>query len=206
LKQASAKIGGMSWSEPDANFGQYDKIILERILVTLHDQAQYKAADPVSLAKLVDEFRVAITKALQPKYPIVREPGPGVLVVRFTLTDLVPVNVPVDLAHQAVPFGILVELAEGPASGQPFGSAPYLGHTGVVAQLYDSGSGRLLGEYVDNRIGQQFVADLSKGISAGFDEGVQQYARGVTPWGYAEKAFIVWAQAFREWLDNAHRS
>jgi hypothetical protein len=151
-------------------------------------------------------FRAAIVKALEPKYPVVSQPGPGVLVTRITIVDLVPVNVAEDVAYQAVPFGagVVAELAEGPAMGEGFGSAPFLGRTGIAVQFFDGQTNQLIGEYADTQFGKQYVINLSKGTKVAAETGWNQYWKGLKSWDYADEAFTGWAQAFRQYLDRAH--
>jgi hypothetical protein len=205
IKPAPGAMGGYVWTAPNANMKQYNKVLLTRILVTL-DQSESKAVDPVTQAKLTTYFRAAIVKALEPKYPVVTQPGPGVLVVRATLVDLVPVNVAEDVAYQAVPFGggVVAELAEGPVTGEGFGSAPFLGRTGIVVQFFDGQTNQLIGEYADTQFGKQYVANFSKGVTAAAEQGWDQYWKGLKSWDYAQEAFTGWAQAFRVYLDKAH--
>jgi hypothetical protein len=205
IKPATGAMGGYVWTAPNANMKQYDKVLLTRILVTL-DQSESKAVDPVTQAKLVDYFRAAILKALEPKYQVVAQPGPGVLVTRVTLVDLVPVNVKEDLAYQAVPFGagVVAELAEGPVTGEGFGSAPFLGRTGIVVQFFDGKTNQLIGEYADTQFGKQYVINFSKGATGAAETGWDQYWKGLRSWDYAQEAFTGWAQAFRAYLDKAH--
>jgi hypothetical protein len=205
IKPATGPMGGYVWMAPNANMKQYDKVLLTRILVTL-DKSENKAVDPVTQAKLTAYFRAAIVKALEPKYPVVTQPGPGVLVVRATLVDLVPVNVAEDVAYQAVPFGggVAAELAEGPVMGEGFGSAPFLGRTGIVVQFFDGKTNQLIGEYADTQFGKQYVANFSKGGTAAAEQGWDQYWKGLKSWDYAQEAFTGWAQAFRQYLDKVH--
>ncbi len=207
MKPATGAMGGYVWMAPNANMKQYDKVLLTRILVTL-DQSENQAVDPVTQAKLTAYFRSAIVKALEPKYPLVTQPGPGVLVVRATLVDLVPVNVAEDVAYQAVPFGagVAAELAEGPVMGEGFGSAPFLGRTGIVVQFFDGQTNQLIGEYADTQFGKQYVANLSKGVTSAAEQGWDQYWKGLKSWGYAQEAFTGWATAFRAYLDKARAS
>ena len=197
-------MGGYStWMAPNANMKQYDKVLLTRILVTL-DQSENKAVDPVTQAKLTAYLRSAIVKALEPKYPVVTQPGPACSSCVLTLVDLVPVNVAEDVAYQAVPFGggVVAELAEGPVMGEGFGSAPFLGRTGIVAQFFDGKTNELIGEYADTQFGKQYVINLSKGATVAAETGRDQYWKGLKSWDYAQEAFTGWARDFRQYLDR----
>jgi hypothetical protein len=71
---------------------------------------------------------------------VVDQPGPGVLVLRIELTNLVPTQVSRSVAGTAIPYGFVAEAASGPASGRPAGSTPYLGETGIEMQFLDGAS------------------------------------------------------------------
>lgn len=196
--------GGFGWTAPNANMKQYNKVLLDRILVKFDEKSKHKQVDPVTLAGLVEFFRKAIVQALEPQYAVVDKPGPGVLRVQITLFDLVPTNVTESVAVQAVPFGIggVGEIIMGETDGKGFGSAPYLGHTGIVLELLDSQTNKVIGEFADTQFGKQYVIDMNKGMSASMKEGTDAYFKGFSTWGYAKEAFSQWAQFFRKRLDQ----
>ena len=196
--------GAFGWTAPDANFKQYDKVLLDRILVHLDDKSKHKPIDPVTVAGLVEFFRQAIVTALQPQYKIVEQPGPGVMVAKITLFDLAPTNVGENVVFQALPFGVgtVGGVIMGESSGEGFGSAPYLGHSGITLQIFDSQTNKLLGEFADTHFGKQYVIDLNKGVGTGFSEGTTAYVQSFSKWSYAKDAFTQWAHFFRKRLDQ----
>jgi hypothetical protein len=204
LHPSPGEPGGFGWTAPNANMKQYNKVLLDRILVKFDEKSKHKEIDPVTLAGLVEFFRKAIVQALEPQYPVVDKPGPGVLRVQITLFDLVPTNVTESIAVQAVPFGIggVGEIIMGETDGKGFGSAPYLGHTGIVLELLDSQTNKVIGEFADTQFGKQYVIDMNKGMSASMKEGTDAYFKGFSTWGYAKEAFDQWAQFFRKRLDQ----
>lgn len=88
--QPVADDDALRWVDPNADIAAYDKILLERIQVTLKDSSDYKAVDPTELKALVDYFHQALVRELGEAYPIVSVSGPGVLRVRIAITNLVP--------------------------------------------------------------------------------------------------------------------
>ncbi|MBS0197949.1 MAG: DUF3313 domain-containing protein [Planctomycetes bacterium] len=204
LKPSAKLEGGFSWLAPDAGWKAYDKVAVDRILVRLDGRASQKSIDPVTLAGLVDYFHKAVVKELSPKYQIVEQPGPGVLVARFTIYDLAPTNVAENLAFQAVPFGggVVGGALIGETSGKGFGSAPYLGETGIALQMMDGATGRLVGEFADTQFGKQYVIDLNQGVGTGFTKGTGAYIDSFSTWAYARTAFDEWAKFFRTRLDE----
>ncbi len=204
LRPSPGEPGGFGWVAPDANMKQYDKILLDRILVHMDQKSKHRAIDPVTIAGLVEFFRQAIVTAFEPKYTFVEEPGPGVLVARITLFDLVPTNVTENVVFQALPFGagVVGGVIMGESSGEGFGSAPYLGQTGITLQLFDSQTKRLIAEFADTHFGKQYVIDLNKDVGADFSEGTSAYMHSFSKWSYAKDAFAQWAQFFRKRLDQ----
>jgi hypothetical protein len=196
--------GSLLWVAPGADLGKYNKILLERIQVRLADDASYKTVDPTQLKTLTDAFRQAIVKALSPAYPVVNKPGPGVLRVRIALTELVPTKPEVSAVIFFVPYATVADMASGPASGGPVGSAPYLGRTGIAAELIDSQTNQIVAEYADTQVGRKYVVNTSKGMVNAVTTGFTDYAEAFTTWDYANQAFAQWAQQFRRRLDELH--
>lgn len=204
LEAVPGEEGARRWLEPGVDFGRYDKILLERIQVRVADDAQYRAIDPTDLKSLVDYLHNAIVKALDGAYPLVERPGRGVLRVRTVIYDLVPTKPEISVAALVVPYATVLDLASGEVSGRPLGSAPYLGRTGIAVQLLDGESGRVVGEYADDRPGRKYDIDTRDGVTGAVTEGVSDYLRSYSTWAYAQKAFDHWAALFRERLDEVH--
>ena len=204
LQPVPGDTGAYRWIDPKANLGQYDKVLLDRIQVQLANDADYKVIDPTELKKLVDSFRQAIVKALGTAYPVVTQPGPGVLRVKVTIVDLVPTKPEMSVVALVVPYATVADVASGAASGGPVGSAPYLGRTGIAVQLFNSQTNQVIAEYADTEVGRKYVVDTSQGIGNAISTGVSDYTKAYSTWAYAQQAFEGWAQLLRKRLDQAH--
>ena len=68
---------------------------------------------------------------------VVNQAGPGVVVLRVALTDLVPTTVTDSVAGTLIPYAFVVEAGSGTATGRPAGSTPYMGETGMEMQFRD---------------------------------------------------------------------
>lgn len=196
--------GAYRWIDSSANLAQYQKILLERIQVQLAADADYQAIDPTDLKTLTDYFQQSIVKALGDAYPVVTQPGPGVLRVRITIVDLVPTKPEMSVVALVVPYATVADVASGAAAGGPVGSAPYLGRTGIAAQFIDGQTNRVIAEFADTQVGRKYVVDTSKGVGSAITTGVSDYAKAYSTWAYAQQAFDGWAQQFRARLDQAH--
>lgn len=172
---------------------QYDKILIERIHVTLKPGTEGTDVDPTDLKMLFDYFHNALVKALQPQMQVVDQPGPSVLRMRIALTDLVPTGVGESVLGTAVPYGFVAEAASGVSTGRPAGSTPYLGETGIEVQFRDGATGQILGECRDTQIGRKYAADLDSSVTGAAQTWVGGYLNSFTNWSYAKDAFDKWA-------------
>lgn len=66
----------------------YHKILLSPIEIWLNEESSYKGINPDELKAITDYFAKAIEKQLGDSYPIVSEPGPGVLHLRIAITNV----------------------------------------------------------------------------------------------------------------------
>jgi Protein of unknown function (DUF3313) len=192
------------WTLPFSEREKYNKVILERIVVSIGDEAEYKAIDPTEMKALVDYFHEAIVKALGDAYPVVTEPGPDVLRIKIALTQLVPTQTAISVIVLVVPYGSAADLMGGAVGKGGFGSAPYLGDAAVEAMGLDSVTNELVFEYVERRIGKKYDIDASKGAGEAVSTGVSTYMKAYTQWGYTKQAMDYWAQRLRQKFDEIH--
>jgi hypothetical protein len=105
LTLAPGGDGALCWRKPELDLKRYNKVLINRILVTIKSDQQ-EGIDPTDLKSLVDYFHGALVKELKPQMQIVNEPGPGVIVLRIALTDLVPTQVSRSVVGTAIPYGL----------------------------------------------------------------------------------------------------
>ncbi len=200
LKPAPDGSGALAYRKPGLNLKDYNKVMLDPIKVWYRNDADYKGIDPNELKTLTDYFQQSLTKALQPAYPLVNKPGPGVLRVRIAVTELKPTDTGMSVVTLVVPYASVVDMASGGGTG----SAPYLGDAAIEVEFRDSRSNELLAAYVDKRVGKKYDVDLNQGVGEAVSKGVDSYSKAYSSWGYAEQAFDYWAQKLRRRLDEAH--
>lgn len=192
LAPAPGADGAMCWRQSNLDMKRYSKVMITRIVVSLKSDQQ-EAVDPSDLKALVDYFHNALVKSLKPQLQVVDQAGPGVIVLRIALTNLVPTQVSRSLAGTAIPYGFVAEAASGPASGRPAGSTPYLGETGVEIQFLDGASNVVLGECADAQIGRKYAADVDTGAAGATDTWIKGYMSSFQSWSYARDAFDKWS-------------
>ncbi|WP_300449206.1 DUF3313 domain-containing protein [Accumulibacter sp.] len=184
------------WRDPALDVARYDKALVSRIFVSLAPPGDSKSSttvDPNDLKTLTDYFHQSLVKALQPQLPVVEQAGPGVLVLRVALTDLVPTAVGNSLAGTLVPYAFVAEAGSGVATGRPAGSTPYLGETGMEMQFRDGESGNVLAECRDTQIGRKYAADVDSGAVGAAQTWANGYLSSFQAWTYAKHAFDKWS-------------
>lgn len=189
--------GSFKYTDPQADFKQYNKLLVDRIKVWFKDDSEYKGIDPDELKTLTDYFYEAIEKAVSDAYPMVAEPGPDVLRLRIAVTDLVPNKPEASVTSLVVPFLWVGEAGAGAAT-TGVGTTPFTGHATIELEAMDSVSSKQLVAYIDTKIGKKYAWD--EGISAG----VSSYVKAYSKWDYTKKAMDGWAQRIRDRLDEVH--
>jgi hypothetical protein len=185
--------GAEEYINPAADAKKYKKILLEKIMVSLKDNEQYKAVDPDALKAMSDYLHDAIVRELGDAYQIVNEPGPDVERVRIAITDIAPTKTAMTVLVLLAPYGTVADLASGAASKGGAGSAPYLGHSGIEAEGLDSETLQPVFSYVDQRFGKKYDP---KHPGA--------YFEAYQKWAYVKDFFDYWAKKFRQRLDELH--
>jgi hypothetical protein len=184
------------WRSPNLDARSFDKVMVSRIVVSLapsKDKDAEQMIDPSDLKTLTDYFHNALDKALKPQMQIVDKAGPGVVVIRIALTDLVPTKVTDSLAGTLIPYAFIVEAGSGTATGRPAGSTPYMGETGMEMQFRDGATGAIIGECRDTQIGRKYAADVNAGAVGAAQTWAGGYLNSFQAWSYAKNAFDKWS-------------
>jgi uncharacterized protein DUF3313 len=192
LSKVAAADGMQCWRQADVDAKQFDKVMITRILVTLKD-SKNTGVDPKDLAALVDYFNNSLVTALKPQMQVVDKPGPGVLVLRIALTNLVPTSTGRSVAGTLIPFGYVAEAGSGVASGGPAGSTPYLGQTGMEMQFLNGATSAVVAECRDAQIGRKYAADIDKSKDGAASTWMHGYMNSFDAWAYARNAFDKWS-------------
>ena len=170
--------------------------MFSRIVVSLappKDGAEQEMIDPSDLKTLTDYFHGAMVKAMKPQMPVVEQAGPGVLVIRIALTNLVPTKVSRSVGGTLIPFGFVAEAGAGVATGRPAGSTPYLGETSMEMQVLDGASGNVLAECRDTQVGRKYAAEVNSGADGAAATWANGYLNSFQAWSYAKNAFDKWS-------------
>ena len=178
LKPGGDDRAALVYIKPGTDFKPYNKIMFDRILVSLADEAEHKEADPALLAEMAEYYQEALINAVKGGYTQVDKPGPDVLRVRVVITGIKPSSPVSNTLSTIVPVGMVVAGATKAASGDNLGT----GEAATEIEVVDSVTGERLAAAVDRRQG-------GKSAFGG-------------KWDDTKEAFDYWATRFRERLDE----
>ena len=170
----------MRWLKPGVNFGKYNKVMLDSVIFFFADSSGYKGIDPQALKELADGCDQQVVNVLKGTYPLVAEPGPDVVRIRFAITDLEQSRPGLSAVTTVVPIGLGISIIKKGATGAWTGS----GATGAELMAIDSMSGDVIAVAQDKN-------------TAGFTERFSK-------WGSADDAFKFWGERLKLFLDQAH--
>jgi Protein of unknown function (DUF3313) len=170
----------MRWLKPGADFGKYNKIMLDSVIFYFADDSENKGIDAQDMKELADGCDKQIVDVLKGSYPIVAEPGPDVIRLRFAITDLKQSRPVLSAVTSVVPVGLGISIIKKGATGSWSGS----GATSAEVMILDSMTNDVIAVAQDDK-------------SAGFTERFSK-------WGSTEDAFKFWAERIKLFLDQAH--
>lgn len=204
LKPDPDNSGAEIWIKPGFRLKNYDKILLDNIVVWYKDKAAYKGINASKLKILTDYLHTAIIKALGADYPVVTEPGPGVLRIRIAITELVPTKPEISVVVLVLPYATIADLLASTTTKGGFGSSPYVGDAAIESEFLDSVTNERLVAYVDRRIGKKYDYDFRRGPVTFVSQAAVSYVEAYTFWSYTREAFDYWAMELKVRLDKAH--
>ena len=170
----------MRWLKPGADFGKYNKIMMDSVTFFFAADSENKGINAQDMKELADECNLEVVNALKATYPIVAEPGPDVLRIRFAITDLKQSRPVLSAVTSVVPIGLGISIVKKGATGSWAGS----GATSAEFMALDSMTNDVIAVAQDDK-------------SAGFTERFSK-------WSSTEDAFMLRADRIKLFLDRAH--
>ncbi len=177
--------GGVDWVylKKGVDFKVYDKVMIDQVVFYFKPDAKYKGIHPDEIKQLSDAFHQSMVDALGKKYPLVDKAGPGVLRIRFAITDVVPSKPGLNTVTSIVPVGLAISLIKKGITG----SHTFVGQASVEVEFLDSQTNERLAAAIDTKTGKKY-----------------KIIKGAKKWGHAKDAFKFWSKRLRKWLDDVH--
>lgn len=169
LKPGAPGEAGMRWVDPNAQFTQYNKVMINVVGFFGSDTARVPPKDQQALT---DYFYKALNEELAKKFQVVDQPGPGTVKVQVAILDAEAATPGLRSISMAIPQLRLLSTAASLGTGK----FPFAGGAEAAVKLTDSVTGRVIAAAVDRRMG------------AGSMRAAAQWE-----WGDAENAVKAWA-------------
>ena len=176
--QKGAKI----YKKPGTDLKSYTKLMIDPVEIFYADDSKYKGIKPDELKTLADAFRAAFVEELEPDYPIVSKPGPGVLGLRLAITNVHAQKKKRSLLGYT-PIGFAASTAKTLIAGQSIS----LVNATIEAEMLDVQTNERLGALIDS--GPHAPDDKEKKL---------------TSWEELENMVKFYAKRFRARMDAAH--
>jgi uncharacterized protein DUF3313 len=165
-----------------------DTFVLDPVKVFFVPEVQQRDINAADQTKLEDYFTKAIRDELQAgHYNLLSEPGPGVMVLRFAITNVEPNGGKTNAAVTATTAVATHAIAPGVGELVP---RLKVGKVSIEGEMVDSASGEVEMAFMTSKSGRRFFSGL----------------KAFQKWGDIDAAFRSWAKNFRHRLDKAHAS
>ena len=157
LSEDTQRSGARFYQNPQMYIGEYGKLFIEPLEVSVRGKKKGQELDKEELRKLKVKFYVALTDAVKDKYQVVDKPGPGVVRVRTSIANLKEKkSTKQDYSSSTLKSMIIVD--------------------GILleAEFLDAVSSERLAAFVDNKAGQRL----------GFSEAINKWGDVDQAMGY----------------------
>lgn len=171
----------MRWLKPGVNFSQYSKLMVDSVIFHFAPDSE-TVIDPKEMNELADACNLELVNALKEKYPIVGEPGPGVMRIRIAITNFKASKPGISTISSVMPIGLGISLLKKGATGGWSGG----GEIGAELIALDSQTNEV--------------------IVLGVDEKQAAFEQRFSKTGVATEAFKFWAERIRKFLDESQSS
>lgn len=146
--------GSFIYMAPGATLKGLTKVRIDPILIWYANDSTYKGIDPNELSAVTENFRKALIKHLEPKFPVVDTDGQDVLHLRLAIT-----NVTAEKKKRGIlgytPVGFVIGAAKNAATAGPNLN---IASATVEAELLDS-SGKRIAVVIDPLEGKEVQKD-----------------------------------------------
>lgn len=173
--------GSLIYYAPGVEMKNYNKVLIYPIEIFIAPDSKYKGIKPDELKAIADSFAAAIISALEPEYPVVSKPGPGVLGLRLAITNVYAKKAKLRLLN-FTPIGAVVRAGQAVA-----GKNISLADATIEFEMLDLQTNERLGAIVD-----RYSAEPGK------------KKKDETSWKEINKKLDFYAKRFRAAMDKAH--
>jgi Protein of unknown function (DUF3313) len=178
LKPGNEGQAALVYIDPNVQWSQYDKVMLEPVEFW---DGENSSISPADQHMLTSYFYNQLKTDLQKNFTLVDQGGPGVMVLQVALINAKAATPVMRSVSLVVPQIRLVNALQSMATG----SYAFVGSAEAAGKVTDSQSGQLLAAAIDQREG-----------------GTSLKSAAQWQWGDAESAMNLWAEKTSERLES----
>ncbi len=171
LKPGQEGQAQLVYVDPAADFAAYPRVILEPVTFWFSHNTKMNEVPAEDRTKLAQHLGWAVREALEKDYEFVEASGPGVMRLRFAITELSGAGVVGDVVSTVLPLSRVISAGKKLVTG----TNSWVGKAGIELEIVDSLTGKRLGAAVDERAGGKTLEGMGK------------------TWDDVEQAFKFWA-------------
>ncbi|MDD5679408.1 MAG: DUF3313 domain-containing protein [Kiritimatiellae bacterium] len=142
----------------NCNILAYTSIMVDPVTLYLSRGNRMHKLPKEDVQAIVNYFAASLREQLGKVYPLVEQPGPGVLRFRVAMTDMQESKVLLDTVSTLVPIGLAVSGLERVVIGRPL----TVGESRMELEVLDAHSGVRMAALVDERAGSKFTGKFDK--------------------------------------------
>jgi len=181
--------GAKVYRKPGVDLKPYTKVLIDPIEIWISPKSKYKGLNPDQLKTLADAFRHALIGELEPTYPVVSKPGPGVLGLRIAITNVLITKKKRGLLGYT-PIGLVTSTA-----AKAMGDDMSMQEAVIEAELLDSMTNEQLGSLIDQQ---------SKTVKRSSVSALKPVQKGKTSWEEIQSTLTYYAKRFKTRMDKDH--
>ncbi len=153
LEEGGKNEAQKRWISPDADFSQYDKIMLLPITFWRAPGSDRKL-DPEDRQRLLNNFYRMMHASLSQDWTMVDTAQPGAVSFQIAITEADASNVTLDTMSSVVPQMRILTSAQGYVSGKP----AFVGQAQIEFKMKDAETGEMLLVGADRRVGTKSIS------------------------------------------------
>ena len=171
----------LGYERDGVDWNAYDKIIVEKVVFFLDENAEYKGIDPEDFTELARYFYDSMVEAFTGVYSFTDKPGPRTFRLRIAITDLVPNKPGLGTWSTFMPPALIISHAQKATTGS---------HTGMGSVSFEI-------EAIDSQTNEVMAAAIDKNEGKKYKVG-----KTLTKWGQVEGIFDDFAKLTRKRIDK----
>ena len=158
LQPGDSDEAQLIYINPSAEFGQYNKILIEPISVYTSEVSDLTKLPKEDLQSLIDYLHATLQEQLQKDYEIVSSSGPGTMRLRVAITEAEGSDVVLDTLSSTIPIGVAASGLKRAAVGTNLN----VGKARIEAEMVDAQTNERLFAVVDARAGRKYTGKFDK--------------------------------------------